>query len=257
MSDSQVPADEKKRRRPPLEGATNFRDLGGYPTKDGRSVKWGLLFRSNGLFALTDADLDYLARLKVRLVCDFRSVEEQTTAPSRLPADDPPEVLSLGVRPEAGDRLRVLALSNGAQAADIVAAYAEIYRAYARDHHAQFGAFMARLTEAESYPAVFHCMAGKDRTGFAAAMILAALGVSDDLIFEDYLLTNGYWSLRGRFPDTMDQEAQAAFGAAKREYLEAAFDEIHREHESLDAYVRDALGLSEAARENMRAHLLE
>ncbi len=256
MSDSQVP-DNEKMRRPPLEGATNFRDLGGYPTKDGRSVKWGLLCRSNGLFALTDADLDYLARLKVRLVCDFRSREEQTTAPSRLPADDPPEVLSLSVRPEAGDRLRVLALSNGAQAADIVAAYAEIYRAYARDHHAQFGAFMARLTEAESYPAVFHCMAGKDRTGFAAAMILAALGVPDEVIFDDYLLTNTHWNLKARFPDAMDEEAQAAFGAARREYLEAAFDELHRSHGSLDAYVREALGVSGAARENLRAHLLE
>ena len=256
MSEPQAPAD-KKMRRTPLEGATNFRDLGGYATQDGRTVKWGMLFRSNGLFALTDGDLDYLARRKFRLVCDFRSVEEQTTAPSRLPSDGPPEVLSLSVRPEAGDRLRVLAMSGGTQAADIVAAYAAIYRAYARDYHDQFGTFLARLADAESYPAVFHCMAGKDRTGFAAAMILAALGAPNEVIFEDYLLTNGYWTLRGRFPETMDEEAQAAFGAARREYLEAAFDEIHREHESLDAYVRDALGLSETARENIRAHLLE
>ena len=256
MPERQAPADEKMRRTP-LEGATNFRDLGGYPTEDGRTVKWGMLFRSNGLFALTDGDLDYLARRKFRLVCDFRSVEEQTTAPSRLPADDPPEVLSLSVRPEAGNRLRVLAMSGGTRLADIIAAYAAVYRAYARDHHDQFGALMARLADAGSYPAVFHCMAGKDRTGFAAAMILAALGVPGEAIFEDYLLTNTHWALKARFPDAMDEETQAAFGAARREYLEAAFDELHRSHGSLDAYVRDALGLSEAARENMRAHLLE
>lgn len=256
MPDTQSPADERMQRTP-LEGATNFRDLGGYPTQDGRTVKWGMLFRSNGLFALTDRDLDYLARLKVRLVCDFRSVEEQTTAPSRLPEDDPPEVLSLSVRPEVGDQLRGLALSEATQVADIVAAYAAVYRAYARDHHEQFGAFMARLADAESYPAVFHCMAGKDRTGFAAAMILAALGVSSEVIFEDYLLTNTHWELTARFPGGMDEEAQAAFGAARREYLEAAFDELHLSHGSLDAYVREALGLSEAAREDMRAHLLE
>lgn len=256
MSGLQASAGEKMRRAP-LEGATNFRDLGGYPTRDGRTVKWGLLFRSNGLFALTGADLDYLARRKFRLVCDFRAVEEQTTAPSRLPADDPPEVLSLAVRPEAGDRLRVLAMSGGTTLADIVAAYEAVYRAYARDHHDRFGALLARLADADSYPAVFHCMAGKDRTGFAAAMILAALGVPDDVIFEDYLLTNTHWRLNARFPGTMDKEAQAAFGAARREYLEAAFDELHRSHGSLDVYIRDALGLSDAARENMRTHLLE
>ena len=189
MTDAQATAD-KKIQRTPLEGATNFRDLGGYRTGDGRTVKWGMLFRSNGLYALTDGDLDYLTRRKFRLVCDFRSAEEQTTAPSRLPADDPPEMLSLSVRPEAGDRLRVLAMSGGTRVADIVAAYEAVYRAYARDHHGQFGAFLARLADAESYPAVFHCMAGKDRTGFAAAMILAALGVSSEVIFEDYLLTN-------------------------------------------------------------------
>ncbi len=256
MPNAQATVDEKMRRTP-LEGATNFRDLGGYPTRDGRTVKWGLLFRSNGLFALTDADLDYLARRKFRLVCDFRAVEEQMTAPSRLPADNPPEILSLGVRPEAGDRLRVLALSGGTTLADIVAAYEAVYRAYARDHHDQFGALLARLADAESYPAVFHCMAGKDRTGFAAAMILAALGVPNEVIFEDYLLTNTHWSLKGRFPDAMDEEAQATFGAARREYLEAAFDELHRSHGSLDAYVRDALGVTDVIRESMRAHLLE
>ncbi len=256
MHDTQATTDEKMRRTP-LEGATNFRDLGGYPTRDGHTVKWGMLFRSNGLFALTDADLGYLARIKVRLVCDFRSVEEQTTAPSRLPVDDPPEMLSLSVRPEAGDRLRVLAMSGGTQLADIVGAYEAVYRAYARDHHDQFGALLARLADAESYPAVFHCMAGKDRTGFAAAMILAALGVSSEVIFDDYLLTNTYWRLSARFPDGMEAEAQAAFGAARREYLEAAFDELQRSHGSLDAYLRDALGLGEKARENMRAYLLE
>ncbi len=256
MPDSQTPGDEKMRRTP-LEGATNFRDLGGYPTRDGRTVKWGLLFRSNGLFALTDADLNYLALRKFRLVCDFRSAAEQTTAPSRLPADDPPETLSLSVRPEAGDRLRVLAMSGGTQVADIVAAYEAVYRAYARDHHDQFGALLARLSDAASYPAVFHCMAGKDRTGFAAAMILAALGVSSEVIFEDYLLTNTHWNLGARFADGMDEEAQAAFGAARREYLEAAFDELHRSHGSLDAYIEDGLGLSESAREKMREHLLE
>ena len=256
MSETQV-RDDEEMRRTPLEGATNFRDLGGYPARDGRTVKWGLLFRSNGLFALTDADLDYLVRRNFRLVCDFRSVAEQMTAPSRLPANNPPELLSLSVRPEAGDRLRVLAMSGGTRVTDIVAAYEAVYRAYSRDHHDQFGALLARLADAESYPAVFHCMAGKDRTGFAAAMILAALGVPDEVIFDDYLLTNTHWTLKARFPDGMDEEAQAAFGAARREYLEAAFDELHRSHGSLDAYLRDALGVSETARENMRAHLLE
>ena len=243
--------------RTPLEGATNFRDLGGYQTGDGRRLKWGRLFRSNGLFALTDKDLDYLSRLNIRLVCDFRAAEEQATAPSRLPEEDPPEVLYLSVRPVAGDGLRELALSAGTEVADIVAAYRAVYRAYARDHREQFRTFLARLVDGASYPAVFHCMAGKDRTGFAAAMILAALGVPTQTIYEDYLLTNAHWKLRARLPASLSEEAQSAFAAARREYLDAAFEEITESHGSVDAYVEDALGVNEDARERLRAHLLE
>jgi len=206
---------------------------------------------------LTDGDLDYFSRIKVRLVCDFRAAEEQATAPSRLPAHDPPEVLSLSVRPVAGNDLRDLALSTGTEVADIVAAYRAVYRAYARDHQDQFRTFIARLMDAGSYPAVFHCMAGKDRTGFAAAMILSTLGVPTETIYEDYLLTNEHWKLRVSLPSSLTPEAQTAFRAARREYLDAAFEEIAESHGTVGAYVEDALGINEEARERLRAHLLE
>ena len=86
-----------RRRHVPLEGAANFRDLGGYATEDGRSVKWGQLYRADALGDLSDGDLETLSELGIRLVCDFRSPAEVENAPDRLPSANPPEVLALPI----------------------------------------------------------------------------------------------------------------------------------------------------------------
>ena len=82
-----------------MQGTPNFRDFGGYPTADGRRVKWGHLFRSGQLSGLTDEDIDLLASLELDLICDFRREEEQTGEPSRLPDANAPRVLSLPITP--------------------------------------------------------------------------------------------------------------------------------------------------------------
>ena len=246
------------RRRPSIDGESNFRDLGGYEAADGRRVRWGAVYRSGGLSRLTDAGVEDLAGLSLKVVCDFRSDEEREVYPSRLPADDPPAVAHLGIRPKEGAQMRDLVLSGKAKPEDVAAAYRSIYRAYVLDHAAQYADLFRYLGDAGSFPLVFHCAAGKDRTGVAAALILTALGVPRETILADYLLTNDVWRYRGGGGvDTVPQELRETFVAARRDYLEAALGAVHEVHGTVDAYLRDALGVSESARGRLRDHLLE
>lgn len=244
------------RRRVPLEGTSNFRDLGGYRASDGRTVKWRMLYRSGGLSRLTDGDVKEVSRLNIRLVCDFRGPEERSAAPSRLPRANPPEVLDLGISAQAAAAaVKLLGKANVAEStmADKIT---NAYRSYPRQHSPQYAALFERLAAPESYPLVFHCAAGKDRTGFAAAMILSALGVPVETIFEDYLLTNECWPTTGLFAREIDA-ATKALVSARREYLQAALDTIDEAHGSVAAYLRDALGLSDESRNRLCGVLLE
>lgn len=250
-----------------LDGSRNFRDLGGYQTADGQTVRWGRVFRSGSLADLTDAGIAHLSRLELGLICDFRSDEERVKWPSRLPNGDEPQVAHLAVRPVAQSPLEEL-LTTGRlwetmDAQDISPedtrrAMANIYRSYARDHTAQYSVLLHRLAEAGDQPVLFHCAAGKDRTGFAAAVVLRALGVPMDVVLEDYLLTNHYidaW-LERREGDDYPIHIRAVLGADE-DFLGAAFEAVDQEFGSFEAYLRDALAVTEERREGLRNALLE
>ncbi|MBY0401730.1 tyrosine-protein phosphatase, partial [Myxococcota bacterium] len=93
--------DYVRQRHVLLEGAPNFRDLGGYATSDGRKVRWGQFYRSDDLGSLTDADVKKLGELGLKLVCDFRSPAEKEAEPDRLPAENPPAVADLAIGAES------------------------------------------------------------------------------------------------------------------------------------------------------------
>ena len=251
------------RRRPAIEGESNFRDLGGYRASDGRRVRWGAIYRSGGLSRLTDAGVEDMARLGLKTVCDFRSQEERRVHPSRLPASNPPEVDALAIRPKEGAQMRDLVLSGKATPDDVAGAYRAIYRAYVLDHAAQYAAMFRHLGDAASFPLMFHCAAGKDRTGVAAALILTALGVPRETILADYLLTNKHFTYRPRREDAggvlnqVPEDLRATFVAARQDYLEAAFAAVEEVHGSLDEYLRDAIGLSDDARQRLCGFLLK
>jgi protein-tyrosine phosphatase len=251
----------------PLEGGRNFRDLGGYETADGRAVRWGRVFRSGSLADLTEVGVERLSRLELGLICDFRSDEERMKWPSRLPVGDEPQVAHLAVRPVAESPLEEL-LTTGRiwetmearniSPEDTRRAMANIYRSYARDHTAQYSVLMHKLSDAGDQPVLFHCAAGKDRTGFAAAVILRALGVSMELILEDYLLTNRVidaW-LEQREGDAYPTHIRAVLGAHE-DFLGAAFEAVDQEFGSFEAYLRDALAITEERHEGLRNALLE
>ena len=177
----------------PLEGTLNFRDLGGYPASSG-VTRWGLVYRSDKLSALSDADLEHLAGIGLRTVCDFRYDRELDEDPSRLP--EGATVVRLAVGSAPGDNPR--SLEDLIRAGEITRVTAESmavgYLAMLENQAALFGELVRVVADAGNHAVVIHCTAGKDRTGLGAALVLGAAGVDDDVIVEDYALTDEYRS---------------------------------------------------------------
>ncbi len=218
----------------PLEGGHNLRDLGGYPTTDGRRVKWGRLFRSAELSGLTAADLEQLAEIPVRTVIDLRRPSEIREAPDRLPAS---VTGAVHLPITAGDPSMLAAPDRRTAARRME----EVYRGLARDNQEAFGRFLALLTEPDRGPVVFHCAAGKDRTGFAAMLFLAALGVDRETIATDFLLSNP--GLGHKYADWVAEHPHLEpLVVVEPSYLEAGFEVIDREYGGLSAYLTRRLG---------------
>ncbi len=233
-----------------LEGVSNFRDLGGYETADGRSVKWRTIFRSDTLASLTDNDVETVCGLGVTTACDLRYTEERANEPSRFLDHDRVEVLALGLERRPGTSfLDSFELSTDPR--ETARTYLlENYREYPFLYAGAYRAIFERLLAGEQL--IIHCTAGKDRAGTAAAMVLTALGVPRETVFEDYLLTNTYWDRGGREPPGMDDDTIAAIFSAEVEYLAAAFETIETNFGTVDAYLADRVGLDEASRQRLR-----
>jgi protein-tyrosine phosphatase len=255
-------------RRLPLDGAHNLRDLGGYATAGGRRVKWGVVYRSDALADLSDDDLAYLGRLGLQRVIDFRSELERARDPDRLPASPGLDVVLRPIRGDALDpaELRERLLSGQGSADEWRDLLVEANRAFVRDFDPVYAAFLRDLGDAGELPVLFHCTAGKDRAGFAAAVALLAAGVPRETVMRDYLLTNDFsadhtdhtlrllrvFSLFRARPD-----AVRPLFEARREYLQAAFDTIDADFGSTDAWLREGLGADDALLARVRENLLE
>ncbi len=246
-------------RRLPLEGASNFRDLGGYQASDGRQVRWGKVYRSGALDRLTDGDLAALSALGLRTICDLRHPEEQTAFPTRRAVQAPPTIHSLPIRPTVRGNFRERIEAGDPAAGDLALAYmTEAYRCYVRDHTDAYSALMHAVADPANHPLVFHCAAGKDRTGFAAALILMTLGVPEETVLEDYLATNIYWTESGlRVQLDLPEAAREQMKAANAVFLQASIDTLHEVHESLDAYLTRGLRMDDATIARLRDLLLE
>ena len=250
LADATAPA-----RSVPLAGASNFRDLGGYQGRDGRTVKWRRLFRSDHLAALTPQDQDALARLGVARSIDFRGQAESAAHAYRLPGVD---YRHLVIEPTVIQR--ALELQRAGQhltAQDAVALMQATYRGFVRESAPRFAELFRLLLDAQDAPLVFHCTAGKDRTGFAAALILHALGVPRAVVMHDYLLTNTLYrrpaGLGGHAPD----EVLAVLWRVQEDFLEAALHLVDGEYGGMDTYLVDVLGVDAAAQRELAARYLQ
>jgi protein-tyrosine phosphatase len=236
-----------------LQGASNFRDLGGYPTTDGRTTRWRHIFRSNHLGQLTAADVEIVRALGVRSAFDFRGREERAAGICAL---NEVAVHSLPIEPTVVTALRAELASGSLTAALAIELMRESYRNYVRHNTHSFRALFGHLLE-DRAPLVIHCTAGKDRTGFASALILHALGVADDVIAEDYLLTNRHYKLGASSASDLPADVLDAIGSVEASYLAAAFDAVRSEYGDLETYLRDGLKLGTAERTALKARYLE
>jgi protein-tyrosine phosphatase len=236
-----------------LEGAPNFRDLGGYATGDGRHVVLGLVFRSEKLSELTPADVARIKGLGIRNVIDLRTAEERRREPDdwRAPAvyesPKPDLAATVGMRdPNATpEEIRARMIRNYEQ---MPALYVD-----------EYSAFFRRLV-AGGAPLIVHCTAGKDRTGVASALLLSALGVRRSTVVADYVLTNERLvvrppAMRAASLVSVSAPARRVLMSADPAFINAALDSVDRQYGSVEGYLKQALGLADRDIATLRRRL--
>jgi protein-tyrosine phosphatase len=244
--------------RLPLEGAVNFRDLGGYRTQDGRRVARGRVYRSDSLHELTSADHQLFNSLGLRTICDLRVGGEKRLRPDHLPENHGLATHDLGFLP-TGAKEMWAALNDGTiSRAEVEAEMRHHYRLFVLEHSDRLRQLFELLVEAESLPLLFHCASGKDRTGFAAALVLAALGVDRETIVKDYMVSDRYRrDVAQMTADAMQSDAVRALQQAHPAYLASGFAAIEERWGSLQTYLADALGFNAPRVRELRHALLE
>jgi protein-tyrosine phosphatase len=219
-------------------------------------VREGVVFRSAALDRLTEADQARLAAMGVRTVCDFRGMAEAEAAPSQLSAVPGVERYALPIEPSVGASLRDIAHRREATGEDVASLMRRAYASYALECGPRFHALFDVLLEEGRTPLLYHCSAGKDRTGFATALLLTALGVAWDHVMQDYLATNDIWRGDGRLAAELPPAVANDLLRVSPDYLEAGFAALKREYGSIDRYLERMLGLLPRRREQLRALLL-
>jgi len=246
----------------------NFRELGGYRTVDGRTVRSGILFRSGHLSRASHADRDEICNLHIATIVDFRSEGERQKAPG-------PHLAACGVRTillpvldhadsrvfaETANRIR----SREFRDADVDSIMVETNRDFALEWTTEFGAFLRLVIESRGRPILWHCTGGKDRTGFAAALVLRLLGIDDETIVADYLISRSHVRL-GR-PTAALLALTRGFRVARcvteitmvrANWLRAALAAVDEWPGGFEAYRRDALGVGDDDVDLLKTTLLE
>jgi protein-tyrosine phosphatase len=266
---AELPADQRAAHRLlNFEGIVNFRDLGGYPTTDGQQVKWGVLYRTATLAHRSKADLQALEKLQLKTLVDFRSAAEKEEEPNDFPEPTGFTVVDIptlddGNKAMAGEIMERIKSGDFA-GMDPNQMMLDANRQFASTFTPQFRQFMHTVLAADGAPIAWNCSAGKDRTGYAAAILLRTLGVPQEVVMQDYMASKQH-ALDTRRTQLMllrvfkgDEAADklTVLMGVEADWLRAAFDEIDATWGSFDNYVREGLGLSETDIAHLRARLL-
>lgn len=230
-----------------LEGAINFRDIGGYKTSSGKIVKSGILYRSADLSKLTENDLKKIESIKIKYDFDFRGPYEVKSAPDKIPADVIRIALPAGSE-TVGDSTYMKEMSKRLKDESFILSFYNNISPFGDRYKPVFDSL---LSFKANQALVFHCTAGKDRTGIAAALILYALGVDEETIINDYEATNYYRKDENaktinqmkRFYG-MDDKTATSLMAAKREYIQSTFDTIKSQYGTIDQYLEKVMDLN-------------
>ena len=248
------------KREVKLQGAINFRDIGGYKTKDGKEVKWGKIFRSAEINRLTTSDLEKLASLKIHYVLDFRGPAEVAAGADKIPNTSIRISLPAGSE-EVGDKSKMFKSMSTATVGDsIMLPFYSNIDAFPKRYKPMFEAL---LNNSNDSALVYHCTAGKDRTGIATALILYALGVDEQTIKNDYLATNYYRQsdnvrMRKMLMDNYHLKEAVVDDVlgVKEIYLKATFDAIQNKYGSVDKFLQSEMGLNKSNLKKLRQKFL-
>ncbi len=247
-----------------LRTAVNLRDIGGYPAANGSRIKWGLIYRSGTLYDLSDDDAAALAARGIRLICDFRSEQEASAAPddaARFGARYEP--MPLEADHNSMRRLRV-AMFQPLKLRELMR---ESYSELMLERNAPLvGRFLRLVSEDSNLPVLFHCTAGKDRTGMAAMILMSLLGVPDDVIAADYSLSNVFHDQFRVFVGEavkklrwigMNVDDLYPLLIADPELMRAALESVRQRYGSVENYVVNRCGVDAAVISKLRELLLE
>ncbi|MFC4100558.1 tyrosine-protein phosphatase [Paenibacillus xanthanilyticus] len=261
-------------RKLPLKGVTNFRDLGGYRTTDGRTVKWGKLFRADEMAALTEADIAFLQKLGLKTNVDYRTSSEVKAKPDPVIAgvtyvSNPAfnEAEGSGDDSSGTDIVSLISSGHLDQLGEPGDLLIQANRQMVQNPEA-FKTLFELILDPANQALVQHCTAGKDRTGFGSALILLALGVPKETVVEDFLLSNTYREAYNKaavdgivkqlkLTDEKTIEVFKALMDVRPEYIEAAFDEIDKTYGSVDGFLEKAIGLTAEKRAQLKKLYLE
>jgi protein-tyrosine phosphatase len=251
-----------------MDNCPNFRQQGGYQSRSGGTIKHNLLFRSGSLAELSDSDLQRLADLNLSIIIDFRRDSEVQQNPYHLPANLADKQKQLTVAPGS------LAAAFEKGCATHSAQYMiDVNRTLALDHKEVFSDFLHEVLNVEDGGLLFHCNAGKDRTGIAAALILMALDIPREQIIEDYLLTGEYFVPEEQAPMVLQRlkdfdndidiekgstmEALLPLMSVRREYIQSALDAVDAVYGNESNYLSEALNFDSKKQQALRVKYLD
>jgi protein-tyrosine phosphatase len=240
-----------------LEGAVNFRDIGGYDTGRDRRTRWRRVYRSDSLAGLTDTDLAAIAGLGLFGLSDFRLPGERLANPDRLPPGHGMRLLTPGFIPAGTEDMLKDIGAGRIGPEDIRREVLRHYRLFATDHLEDYRSTFRMILEAGGRPVLLHCTSGKDRTGFGIALIMLAAGCRMEDILDDYVLTNDYRRDIGfMFRDGINPAALDMLTMARREYLEHALATLSAHHGAAENWL-PLVGLDKADRARLAELLTE
>jgi protein-tyrosine phosphatase len=244
-----------RQRRIAMDGAVNFRDIGGYKAGTDRQTRWGRVYRADSLADLSDADLQRLTALDLFGIADFRLPSEREARPDRLPEGHDMMLLTPGFIPKGTEDMLHEMSAGRIGPAEIRAEVLGHYRLFVTDHLGVYAAPLRMILQADGRGVLFHCTSGKDRTGFGIALVLLAAGCAEDDIIADYELTN-IWrrDVRFMFRDGVDPAALDMLTSAPGDYIAEALKQLRIEH---GPDWLQALGFDPAERARLRDLLTE